>query len=268
MQEEGRVLNLTTQKYIKTTGMRYKTLIAEGYTVITTCNGDVITKDNHVLNPETGKMIMIGKGVYNNLLESGYNLVVSDGKLILTKDISNPRTPIKSVNNSKTPTKDAISHETPITVNKKRRESVTIPTLSQEFIYLIQVDRDVYKIGRTGDITRRLSEHRRNAKLFAIYLILAVGRSIQMEKELISQFRDRFICVNYKNSPTREYFTGDLDEMIECTLSVYQEEIMKLPISQFARTTESNTDDLIKRSKLSNIDDRKEERKEDQCIIL
>ena len=89
------------------------------------------------------------------------------------------------------------------------------------YIYLIklakfvQEDKNIYKIGRTGqaNMNNRLRNYDRQYKLFySIY----VEDHVKVEKEIIKKFNNEFKRYNegdYKFA--REYFEGDKDIMIK-----------------------------------------------------
>ena len=88
-------------------------------------------------------------------------------------------------------------------------------------IYLIQLanfvttDQNVYKIGRTeqSNMNNRLRNYDRG---YELYIVMNVGDTIKVEKEIINAFNSEFKRYNlgdYKNS--REYFIGDIDKMTD-----------------------------------------------------
>jgi hypothetical protein len=82
------------------------------------------------------------------------------------------------------------------------------------WLYLIQrgdhrkQHEDIYKIGRTNDLNRRINEYQ---LYFQIIAMSPIDDDRKCERELIRELKDEF---EFRNDIGHEYFQGDEREMI------------------------------------------------------
>ncbi len=94
-------------------------------------------------------------------------------------------------------------------------DNINFEESKKGYINIIQVreflNKNIYKIGRTGDVKTRINGYPKNSKLLFI-IDIDMEDLVDTETELINIFKDYF---NHKNEYGREYFEGDLNEMIK-----------------------------------------------------
>lgn len=114
----------------------------------------------------------------------------------------------KCVNNK--PASSIQSTHTPSSTTAPARPNVSALT----HIYLIRerefirMNESIFKLGRSSNIKNRCGSYPKNSE---IVIILQVGDSVQVEKELLKQFKQLF---SQRRDIGEEYFAGDKAHMI------------------------------------------------------